>query len=475
MTGALVTTDSVSLLLVDMPTTFYLSFEILPGDEGLVDQRIEGAEANCWVVASDPASAAIKAIYQLQRTGWKIKSKVIPPVAVRLEDFKDKDLGEKAFLEAQEEGIAVFIVAHTPAKDLQTEAPVRQVFDKKEMDLSEFIEAQQSARSLGRCLYYSKTENCGTIIDAHSIQKNGALSVIARDGYVYSMSRKFTDIKKNKGRPVLVRTHVNSMSTFRGLCQYHDNLLFRPIDTVALQPSLEQVFLYAYRSLLRERFVKECAIEVCNNQLKSFHGTAATRGLLEGTRDGNILGLSNLETQQANFEKSHKDGNFSDIRYVMFRSSQAPTVVFSGLIFPDWGFNGELIQDLRARASDRGLMTFSFAPTDRGWAYLMAWHKVSDAACCYFISTLQAAIRSGKAVEDLLFGLVVKGCENAAYSSDWLKRRTTKELQDLEEAIAHGSDVLSLTAPNYLQTGIADIHDWKFDAVQDNLKKERGK
>lgn len=452
-----------------MPTTFYLSFEAIPSDEGLVDGRIVGAQVHCWVVEDDPISAVAKATYRVQQSGWKIESMDVEPISVRLEDFSERDLGEKCFLEAQEYGVSVFSVAHTPAKDLHTDVPMLQK-PNEEFDIHKLIQTQQSVRSQGRCLFYQRTDKCGEIIDAHSIQKNGALSMIARDGYVYSISSKFTDIKRNKGVLTLARAHINSMSVFRGLCHHHDSLLFRPIDLAKLEPTAEQVFLYAYRCILKERYAKECVVEILDQQLKNFRGTKATEELLKGCQEGNQLGVDGLKSEQTNYDESHRKGSFEDIRYVMFESSQAPTAVFSGQIYPDWGFNGEPIQNLADRKRRRSLLTFSFAPTNSGWAFLFAWHKASDEACRFFISTLQAAIRGGRSVEDLLFGLVVRGCENTAYSPDWVERRTSEEKRMLGEAMTHEADMLKLINQDYLRSGIAGLHEWNFFGVRDNLR-----
>jgi hypothetical protein len=453
-----------------MPKTFYLSFEVVPSDEGLVDSRIVGGQAHCWVVEDDPISALVKATYRVKQSGWAIQALESEPTPVRLEDFRERDLGEKAFLEAQEHGIAVFTVAHTPAKDLHSDEPIRQK-RHGEFDLNDFIRTQHAIRSQGRCLFYQTTDKCSEVIDAHSIQKNGALSMIARDGHVYSISPKFTDIKRSKGRLTLTQTHINAMSVFRGLCHHHDSLLFRPIDLGKLKPTDEQAFLYAYRCILKERYAKECVVETLDQQLRVFCGTRATQELIDCCREGNQLGLSGLKSEQANYDESHRQGRFDDIRYVMFESLQPPTAVFSGQIYPDWGFNGEPIQNLADRTTRRALLTFSFAPTDAGWAFLFAWHKVSDDVCRYFISTLQSAIRGGQSIEDLLFGLVVKGCENTAYSPDWIDQRTAEERRLMEDAMTHGADVLKIVEQDYLMSGQADFHGWRFDSVSDNLPR----
>jgi len=449
--------------------TFYLSFEVVPSDEGLVDKRIVGGLAHCWIVEDDPISALNIATYAVKRSGWLIQSLTTSPMPVSLEDFRESDALKLGYVEAQKYRIGMVIMAHTLAEDLYSQAPSRQKLPR-EIDLSGFIQTQHSVQSQGRCLFYQTTDKCSEIIDAHSIQKNGSLSMIDRNGYVYAISKKHTDIKRNKGRLSLTQTHTNSMSVFRGLCHHHDSSLFRPIDLEKLKPTSEQVFLYAYRCILKERFAKECAVEILDQQLKGFHGTKATRELLEGCCEGNRLGLYGLQVEQACFDKSHRNGNFDDIRYVLFRSSCAPTTVFSGQIYPDWGFNGEPIQNLADWTARRALLTFSFAPMDSGWAFLFAWHKASDDVCRHFISTLQSAIRRGKAVEDLLFGLVVKGCENAAYSPDWFERRTAEEKRLMEDLMTHGADVLKMVEQDYLAAGMANFHEWRFDSVSDNLK-----
>ncbi len=448
--------------------TFHLTFEILPSDEVLVDKRIKGATAHCWIVEDDPISALIKARYRVEQSGWTIQSLSLEPISVCIEDYRDRDIGEQNFREAQDNGSAVFIFAHCPDMDDHPDAPTRQILPK-EIDLNEFIRAQRTVRSQGRCLFHESPNGCSEIIDAHSIQKNGALSTISRNGYVYSISRKYTDIKRTKGKLSLALIHVNSMSTFRGLCHHHDSSLFIPIDSVKLIPTEEQAFLYAYRCILKERFAKECSVKIFDRQLKDFRGTRATREMLEACRDGNFLGLSGLRSEHAHYDESHRRRRFNDIRYVIFESSRAPTAVFSGQIYPDWGFNGEPIQNLASPTNRLSLLTFSFAPTASGWALLFAWHKVSDGSCWRFISTLKSAIRNGKNVADLLFALVVKGCENTAYSPDWIERRTTDEMRVMEDMMTHGSDVLKTVEQDYLMLGEANFHEWEFNSVSDNL------
>lgn len=392
-----------------MPKTFFVMFETSPEPESNIDSRIEGARAHVWVRESDPESAMMKASYKVRQAGWKINKVETPPVEVEREHFKDRDLGLKSFDECQRDGLSLVFTAYTDAEELHTDEP-KPAPVVREIDLHEWLSDQKRIKSAGKCLFYDATETCGEVIDAHSIQRGHVLSSIAVDGYVYSPSLSFGDIKKSKGKSSFARAHINSFSTFRGLCKNHDNLVFRPIDDERLRPTDEQVFLYAYRSILKELCAKNFVTESLRNQLSRFSGSKATREFLESSLSGNRLGQYFLEREKSLFDESHRRGAFSDIRYVLFRAESAPTVVFSGGFFPDRGFNGEVIQDLADTTLDRSSLTFSFAPTEEGWGFLFAWHRGSDERCRLFISTLQRSIREGQNLGNLLFQLVVKGC-----------------------------------------------------------------
>lgn len=454
-----------------MPQTYFVMFETSPEPGSAIDSRIDGALAHVWVLESDPTSAMIKASYKVRQAGWKIDKVETQPVAVDRDDFKNKDLGLKSFDECQQDGLSLVFVGYTDAEELHTDEP-QPVPVVSEINLHEWLSDQKKIKDGGKCLFYDVTESCCEVIDAHSIQRGQALSSIDVDGYVYSPSLSFGDIKKSKGKASFARTHINSFSTFRGLCMFHDNLVFQAIDNAPLKPTDEQAFLYAYRSILKQLSAKNFVVESLRNQLSRFSGSTATREFMENSLKGNGMGQQYLEREKSHFDESHRRGNFSDIRYVFFRSKIAPTVVFSGGFFPDWGFNGEPIQDLGDFTGDRSSMTFSSAPTEDSWGFLFAWHRSSDEVCRYFISTLQQSIREGQNLGNLLFQLVVKGCENTAFSPTWIEALNDDQKSELIEAMTYGSDLLKAPDGSYLTGGLEAPPDWEFTGVEDNLKRK---
>ena len=451
-----------------MPETFFICFETSPEPGSVIDSRIEDALAYCWVAESDPGSAMMKANYKVRQSGWKIEKVETPPVQVTRESFDGKDWGLECYEKCQEDGIALFFFGRTNVEELQTDEPTLGPM-VSDINLHEWLSDQRHIKNAGGCLFYDSTDECLEVIDAHSIQRSKALSAIAEDGYIYSPSLSFGDIKKAKGKASLARSHINSFSTFRGLCKTHDNLIFQPIDDDLLKPTDQQAFLYAYRSILKQLSAKNFAVESLRNQLSRFTGSSATREFLETSLEGNSWGQRNLEREKACYDQSHREQKFSDIRYVVFNSKARPTVVFSGGLFPDWGFNGEPIQNLADFEKNLSVMTFSFGPTKDGWAFLFAWHKSSDEVGRYFISTLQRSIRDDGNLGNLLFQLVVKGCENTAFSPTWIESLSKDQRTDLAEALTFGSDLLRSPDGNYLTNGFDAPPGWEFSSVEDNL------
>lgn len=64
------------------------------------------------------------------------------------------------------------------------------------MSLTEdFQRVIKQERNRGRCLHFANGIQCNKIISAHSIQKQGQLSLIAEEGHVYQLNADFSTLK----------------------------------------------------------------------------------------------------------------------------------------------------------------------------------------------------------------------------------------------------------------------------------------
>ena len=308
--------------------------------------------------------------------------------------------------------------------------------------------------------------DAGKIINAHSIQRGGLLARIAYEGHVYCLSKNFSAVVKNHGRSTYERIGINRASTFLGFCRVHDNELFRPIDTVPLVPTEEQAFLYAYRSLCREYFVKESAYNLLSKQLEDMSQPEAFIELLSGMKNGTALGLRDLHFQKQQFDKSLSSKRYHDIRFVLFATKQDPTIAFSGITFPDFDFDGKPLQRIGRPSEQLQLLTYCSAPMEKGWGFLFAWHKRSTRICRLLMKSLNHR-ESPAQLADALFRLVFS-CENHAIAPSWWQNVPVQSKKDILDRISDATDSLTDTPSNFLSEGLEGITNWRFSRAESN-------
>lgn len=85
-------------------------------------------------------------------------------------------------------------------------------------------------------------KDCDKIIDAHSIQENDELSLIAQDGKVFHFIQNAQNGGKEKNE-----IEITKASTFKGFCHKHDQI-FEPIDKKKCTSVEQENFLYSLRS-----------------------------------------------------------------------------------------------------------------------------------------------------------------------------------------------------------------------------------
>ena len=146
----------------------------------------------------------------------------------------------------------------------------------------------------------------------------------------------------------------------------------------------------------------------------------------------------------------------------MFCSKHAPTIVFSGIIFPQYDFIGRELQDLGDHNSVLDVLTFSFVPMENGWGFLLAWHKNSAKACAEFIRSLATISHNDGKFGDHLFRLVMSNCENLAIRPQWLDSLAEESKNSICESFS------SQANREYLTGGLENISGWEFESIIPN-------
>jgi len=448
--------------------TFYLVIRVIPRQENPHLNEVEGALVSCWVCSDDQVSALTLASFKVRQMHWEIVGLEESPIKVTEKDYFGNENALEHYKFAQAKGMSTFITGWS--RDGKSSWGPVKLKNSNNFVLSDYLSKIGDLKRKGRCLHFEAGQRCTEPIDAHSIQKNGGLSLIAQNGKVYVASKNFTDTKQNKGGVSFAKQSVGKVSTFRGFCGKHDNELFEPIDNFALAPTQEQITLYAYRSLCREIFVKENSVTLFQNYSKNHRDNRANLGIYDAMLKGSQFALKNLNAHKEKYELLLRSKSFGNIRSVLFHSLQAPSVVFSGLLYPDHDFMGRKLQDLSDHTSDVDLITFSFARMSQGWCFLFAWHVDSTQTCVPLIRSLATVAHECGALANSLFRFAVSSCENLAMSPVWWESLTDEQRADVTRSANHGTNVFSPLKSDYLVSGLENIAEWEFDYVKSDLE-----
>lgn len=449
---------------------YCLTFRVEPTTYNPHNSEVEGALATCWVLEDDPQSAYAKAAFNIQKYYWKILKVEHEPRVVTLADFADRDIGTEHFLIAQKHGISTAFAAWSRDGG-KPSGPIQHSYPDLN-DLEEHLSKIRKSKRKGRCLHFDAGSRCTHIVDAHSIQKNGALSLIAENGKVIAPSRNYTDFRHNQGTIALSLQGIGKVSTFRGFCAAHDNDVFAPIDKGPVVPTREQVLLYAYRSICRELFVKEYSAVLYAEQAKQVPPDSVVHELLNGMRMGTEIGLKSLQYHKQIFDECINERLFSKMCYVLFCTGQKPNVVFSGVIYPDFDFLGRQLQSLADYTKPWGLLAFSFVPLEEGWGLLLSWHSTSSGACIPFMRSLATRIHENGDGGEFLFRFVIAGCENMAVNPTWWRSLSDDQRTAIEHTVFHGADVLKMPRADYLAAGLENVAAWNFEKVISQMEPE---
>jgi hypothetical protein len=310
----------------------------------------------------------------------------------------------------------------------------------------------------GRCLHFLDGKTCNQFIKAHSIQKRGQLDLIAEEGHVY---RLYPD---NSGQVKPKKIGINKATTFYGFCQHHDNKLFELIDNYPLKPDKQQIALYAYRCLCREYFIKRNNMVVLNKFKNKIDLTQNQSSWIELYLYATCLGFKRLTYHKRYFDDAFKNKDFNDFEFISFFSGYPDNVQLSGLIFPEFDFSGEKLQDLVDTSTPLDLITFFTAPShEGGWTFTFCWHASSHNICFLFIKSLVSCIQAGMKIEDALLRLTFSCCENHAFRISWWDGLREDFKQEIILRFSSMANARISTPSDYLMRGCENIANWKFE------------
>jgi SEC-C motif len=313
------------------------------------------------------------------------------------------------------------------------------------------------------CLHPNAPSECeGKIVKAHTIQKSGGLTRIAREGHVYAGNADLGVLKKTGGVIPFQLIGINVASTFTGFCARHDTELFRPIETEPFTGSQEQLFLFHYRSFSRELFTKL--------QLQRSEIAQATydRGL--SPREQRVHQI--LESAQANstalavrdqleykrkYDRLLLAGDYRSVSGLVIEFDQTPPVLVSAALFPDFDFQGSMLQNFATmkRLDDMG---YAVVPNETGGMAILSWIGDQPAAEGFVESLLRLP---DSEMPDALLRFTFEYFENTFIKPDWWENLDTRYRDALAQRLNDAADVFKERTPNCLVDDSMRVASWK--------------
>lgn len=448
-----------------MNKTYFLTFKVKVLENNSEWSKYKNIRATCWVKAFSAISAYRECVHYFKRENLKVKGLDESIVNVTREMFVGRETGLEHFDNAQKQGFSIFYLG---VDESLTQPEFVEFKNQEHIDIAKILKNKNTMDRHQFCLHPRAGDECDKkIINAHSIQNSQSLSSISEDGHVYQLTHKYRH--QIKTYLEYEKIGINKASVFKGFCKKHDNEIFEPIDNARLEPNAEQIFLYAYRSLCKEIYQKYKIINVLKENMPLI--PSKNQEDLNWHLIGNQKGYEELIKIKQNYDATFLNKSFdTEILYLIFYSEVPMNLAFSSLIYPDYDFQGNLLQDLSDLKSDRDLITYFSAPMKRGWSYVFAWHIKDNDSCEPFIISLGRTIEAGRSIEHTLFQYMILNSENHAFSPSWWENLKQCKQSQIIYAVNHKLDIMSQMTSSQENDDIPDVSAWTFNDIFTNIE-----
>ena len=249
---------------------------------------------------------------------------------------------------------------------------------KKLFDSLRKFNEGKNAPPLNRCLYW--LEDCRGAIGSHSLSRCW-LDTISFDGHVVKV--KLWPRKGEDGKDVSTFSPElfgqNEVSVFRGFCEKHDAALFQNLDTLTVEPTLDECMKLIYRSVAREFTAKHHAVAVLLDAGMGKDSEAFKKFVFPQT-----LFTFGLLEYKFEIENALASGDFNDYDHLIFNLGTKPWYIGTTTFIPCVTPRGRVLGVNR-----RKYVTLTLLPTEKGGLAVLSWNRVGNPYAAKFAHALR--------------------------------------------------------------------------------------
>lgn len=290
-------------------------------------------------------------------------------------------------------------------------------------------------RSGSHCYHPNAPDGCkGRVISSHTIQRNGPLARIARNGHVYGY--RVPNVVDDESLPKLIG--LKDASTFPGFCTNHDCQLFAPVERSGFDATHANAFLLAYRALTYELHQKRkslgaAAIVSSLDGGRPFADQAFVQQLAANFYSDAVVAEAELHKHWLEMKADYVEGQFASLQSVFLFFDRPLPFVSSFYIPPYEDFDDGCVQGWRDLELD--YVALSSLNWGNGSAVALSWRRGSKLS--RLADQLEASDRRHTAT--LLFRFALANSENVFLSPEWYESLSAQNLGELNLLFGHNS------------------------------------
>lgn len=263
---------------------------------------------------------------------------------------------------------------------------------QRALPLQDVLEAGRAALRARTCLHPQAPSGCGRVVGAHTVQMRRGLNFIARAGKVYAfLPTDAIAMEKAGGRLREQLVGIGGASTFNGFCNQHDDALFAPIEKREPALSRETAFLFGYRALCRELYLKRAFFDFTKLLRELDRGKppefqAALQAFADMVERPARAGLRDMEAYKAEADRMLGLRDLGNVRYYALEFERTPDIALATGWFPTHDFRDRELQLLDSKGR-LDLILVCVQPWERGGLALLTWWG-DRPACSAFVRSL---------------------------------------------------------------------------------------
>lgn len=217
------------------------------------------------------------------------------------------------------------------------------------------------------CFHFDNEECSNNIVAAHSVQRNGVLSLVEDEINGNLSLYSFLSLKYDENGKAIGFEPIGkkSASTFSGFCGKHDTDLFQEIENGTIDLNNDKhCFLLSYRAFAKEFHSKQETLKGFNNN--ALYAKEEIKETKEKMISGSELGHRDGKIVKDRLNEILKNENYDELEYLVYELDYAIPITLAASFNPEYSYSNQLLNKSIDPNVVYEFVNFIIIPTQEG-------------------------------------------------------------------------------------------------------------